>query len=276
MLKNKIVEGIDEFGAPDEKYYAFDWDDNIVSMPTKIILKDEDGDEVGMSTEDFATYREEIGKEPFEFDGHTIVGYSEDALIWFGVKGDKQFIVDAMMAKPGPSWDDFVEAINNGSIFAIVTARGHSPLKIRSTIENMIMGDYKGISKRELIKNLRKYREIAGEEDMDDKELIDAYLDMCKYYPVTFGSGSATKPEHGKLVALKEFQQYVKYLSNIIHKPVYFRNKISNNFVPQIIFSDDDERNLEYTHEKLSKNPDNIIKFVSTKGGEKKPYGEEL
>ena len=38
MLNNKIVEGIDEFGAPDEKYYAFDWDDNIVSMPTKIIF----------------------------------------------------------------------------------------------------------------------------------------------------------------------------------------------------------------------------------------------
>ena len=73
MLKNRIKEGIDEFGAPDEKYYAFDWDDNIVSMPTKIILKDEEGDEVGMSTEDFATYREEIGKEPIEFDGHTIV-----------------------------------------------------------------------------------------------------------------------------------------------------------------------------------------------------------
>jgi hypothetical protein len=66
MLIKRIVEGIDEFGAPDEKYYAFDWDDNIVSMPTKIILKDEDGDEVGMSTEDFATYREQIGKEPIE------------------------------------------------------------------------------------------------------------------------------------------------------------------------------------------------------------------
>jgi len=24
MLKNKIIEGIDETGAPDEKYYAFD------------------------------------------------------------------------------------------------------------------------------------------------------------------------------------------------------------------------------------------------------------
>jgi hypothetical protein len=57
------------------KYYAFDWDDNIMNMPTKIILKDDDGDEVGMSTEDFAEYRTEIGKEDFEYEGHKIVGY---------------------------------------------------------------------------------------------------------------------------------------------------------------------------------------------------------
>ena len=44
-LKNKLKEGIDESGTPDMKYYAFDWDDNIVTMPTKIILKDEDGEE---------------------------------------------------------------------------------------------------------------------------------------------------------------------------------------------------------------------------------------
>ena len=42
------------------KYYAFDWDDNIAIMPTKIVLEDKDGDEVGMSTEDFAEYREHI------------------------------------------------------------------------------------------------------------------------------------------------------------------------------------------------------------------------
>ena len=42
MFNKKILkEGIDEAGAPDEKYYAFDWDDNIVTMPTKIILKDD-------------------------------------------------------------------------------------------------------------------------------------------------------------------------------------------------------------------------------------------
>ena len=32
--------------TPELKYYAFDWDDNIVHMPTKIILIDADGDEV--------------------------------------------------------------------------------------------------------------------------------------------------------------------------------------------------------------------------------------
>jgi hypothetical protein len=55
-----------------------------------------------------------------------------------------------------------------------------------------------------------------SEEDMKDKELIDAYMDMNKYYPVTFGAGSAQSPEKGKVDALREFQQYVKYLANLL------------------------------------------------------------
>ena len=54
IVKYKINEGISPEGTPNSKYYEFDWDDNIVSMPTKIILKNDKGDEVGMSTEDFA------------------------------------------------------------------------------------------------------------------------------------------------------------------------------------------------------------------------------
>ena len=62
---NNLREGIEE-GQPDLKYYAFDWDDNIVIMPTQIMLQSEQGGEVGMSTEDFAEYRQKIGKEPFD------------------------------------------------------------------------------------------------------------------------------------------------------------------------------------------------------------------
>jgi hypothetical protein len=272
MLKNKIVEGIDEFGAPDEKYYAFDWDDNIVSMPTKIILKDEDGDEVGMSTEDFATYREEIGKEPIEVEGHTIVGFAEDAYKWFGVKGDKQFIVDAMTAKPGPAWPDFVEAINNGSIFSIVTARGHTPSVLKEACYNYIVSNINGIDSNELVRNLEKYRDLADEENVSKREMIREYLDLCRFYPVTYGEGSATNPEQGKIKALNEFVKYVKKMSEFIQKHAYLKNKINNYFVPKIGFSDDDLKNVEVVKKHFEKDPENIIKTYSTSGGIKKEY----
>ena len=44
-MRTRIIEGFKDEKTPDLKYYAFDWDDNIVHMPTKIIVKDEDGDE---------------------------------------------------------------------------------------------------------------------------------------------------------------------------------------------------------------------------------------
>ena len=113
-----LSEGFDDVGTPDMKYYAFDWDDNILQMPTEIVVTNDKGDEIGMSTEDFAEYRVQIGKEPFNYKGETIVGYAPDAFRNFTTKGDKQFLIDAMKAKPGPAWADFVEAVNNGSIFS--------------------------------------------------------------------------------------------------------------------------------------------------------------
>ena len=90
-LKKIVKEGFDDAGTPDLKYYAFDWDDNLMYMPTKIILQDENGNEVGMSTEDFAEYRTEIGKKPFNYKGETIVGFGEDPFRYFRTAGDQKF-----------------------------------------------------------------------------------------------------------------------------------------------------------------------------------------
>lgn len=272
MLKNKIVEGIDEYGAPDEKYYAFDWDDNIVSMPTKIILKDEDGDKVGMTTADYARYGEQIGKEPFEYDGHTIVGAAQDSLYWFGVVGDKQFIVDAMTAKPAAAWPDFVEAINNGSIFSIVTARGHTPSVLKEGCYNYIVSNMNGIDSNELVKNLEKYRDLADEENVSKREMIREYLDLCKFYPVTYGQGPEADVKSLKKLALMEFVNYVREMSNYIQKKAFLKNKISNYFVPKIGFSDDDLKNVDVVKKHFEKDPENIIKTYSTAGGIKKEY----
>lgn len=271
-LKNKLKEGIDESGTPDMKYYAFDWDDNIVTMPTKIILKDEDGDEVGMSTEDFAEYRTEVGKEPFEYQGHTIVGFAELPFRNFTTTGDKDFIVDAMLAKTGPAWPDFVEAINNGSIFSIVTARGHTPSVLKEACYNYIVTNFNGINSDELVKNLEKYRHLADEEPLSKRELIKEYLDLCKFYPVTFGEGSATNPEEGKIKALNEFVGYIREVASLLNNKPYLKKKISNNFIPTIGFSDDDIRNVETVKKHFGDKPDNIIRTYLTAGGSKKPY----
>ena len=270
---NEIIirEGIDDSGNPDLKYYAFDWDDNILTMPTEIMLITDDGYEVGMSTEDFAEYRHKIGVEDFEYKGKTVSGYAEDPYRNFSVSGDKRFVIDSMIAETGPSWNDFVECINGGSIFAIITARGHTPTVLKESIFNLIMKDHKGISKDLLITNLKKYRDLSGEKLGDDVQLIKDYLDLCKYHPVTYGEGSASNPEEGKIKAFKEFISYIKEMSEKLGKKAYLKNDIKNNFIPRLGFSDDDPKNIESMKDFIDKdNPDDVdISMYLTKGGSK-------
>ena len=270
VVKEIISEIIQDQLTPTMKYYAFDWDDNLMYMPTKIYLKDEDGNSVGMSTEDFAEYRSEIGKEPFEYEGHTIVGFDDDSFRDFRVTGDKQFLTDAMKAPTGPAWDDFVEAVNNGSIFAIVTARGHTPSVLKNATYNLIKKNKHGLNQQELVKNLRKYRDITDEEDMTDDELIKTYLEMCKWHPVSFGEGSAANPEELKVSAMKQFMEYVRTLSQKLQEKAYIKNKISNYFTPYIGFSDDDLKNVQA----MKKHFDNEsgLDIYHTGGGKKTKF----
>jgi hypothetical protein len=278
MLKNKknnsassLREGFDDAGTPDLKYYAFDWDDNLMYMPTKIILRDEEGNEVPMSTEDFAEHRHQIGKEEFDYNGYKIVGYADQPYRNFREGGDKQFKIDAMKAKTGPAWSDFVEAINNGSIFSIITARGHNPNTLKDAIYNLIVSDHQGINKELLLKNLRKYRDISGMEDKSDVELIKDYLEMNKYYPVSFlDPTGAGNPEQLKVDAMREFISYVKSQAKELGKKLYIKNDVSNNFVPSIGFSDDDIRNVEVMKKSFEDEP--ILKNYYTGKGTKTRY----
>ena len=271
-MKRQLKEGFKGDGTPDMKYYAFDWDDNIVHMPTKIMVKTEDGDEVGMSTDDFAEYRHDLGKNPFQYKGKTIVGYADEPFRNFRTAGNKDFLIDAMRAKEGPAFDDFREAINNGSIFAIITARGHNPEILKQAVYNYIISGYNGIDKDQLIKNLKKYRTFIGEDEMSDDELIKSYLELNKYHPVSFGDGSAANPEKLKVKAMEDFVSYIKAMAGILNKKAFIKNEISNNFIPSIGFSDDDIKNVEVMSKHFKDKPDNIVKTYSTAGGIKQEY----
>lgn len=268
--RKKIYEGISEVGTPDLRYYAFDWDDNIMRMPTTIFVLDENGNEVEMSTEDFAEYRTEIGKNPFNYKGKQIVGLEpKTAFRNFRTDGDEQFKMDVFTAQLGPAWDDFLEAVNNGSIFSIITARGHDPKTLREAVYNLIVTNHAGINRDELLKNLKKYRKFMGMEKMSDRELIEYYLDMCRFYPVSFGTGSEANPEEEKVKAMREFVSYVKQLSDELKQRARIKNMVMNNFVPMIGFSDDDIRNVEVMNKFFEDEPDNIVRTYHTKDGRK-------
>jgi hypothetical protein len=279
FLKRKnINEGFTDEGEHDIKYYAFDWDDNIMFMPTKIILLSENDDEIEMSTEDFAEHRHQIGVEPFPFKGTTIVGYASDPFRYFGVQGDKRFIIDCMVAPLGPSWNDFVECINGGSIFSIITARGHNPNTLKEGVYNLVMANKNGINSRTLAENLYRYRNIGNEvtgknkaKALTPKELRE-YLDLCRFYPVSFGEGSATNPEEGKIKAMREFISYCKDMAKEIGEKAFFKNDVENNeILPIIGFSDDDPRNIDKMKEFLDdEDTEKLVKTYLTKGGEKK------
>lgn len=270
-----IKEGISEEGVPDLKYYAFDWDDNILYMPTQIILLDDDDNEVKMGTEDFAEYREMVGKENFEYKGKTIVGFAKNAYRNFTPEGDKNFITDSLLAKTGPSWDDFVECINGGSVFAIITARGHSVEAMKEGVYNLIISNYKGIDSKRCVENLKNYIQLVMDQDatdLSDKEVLDDYLELCYFAPVSnpsFG-GSAGSPEDAKYEALIYFVNYCKELSDMIGITGKFKNDILNK-EPFIGFSDDDVKNAETITKRLERDYEKSpVNVYLTKGGEKK------
>jgi len=265
-------------------YYAFDWDDNILEMPTEIMVLTEDGGEIGMSTSDFAEHRSKLGVEDFEYKGKIVVGIdNETAFRNFRDENDpnvfKKDVIKAIESNSiSPSWDDFMECLSNGSLFAIITARGHEKEAMRSGVEWIIDNILtKKTSKKnlnlsladEMYNNLRKFAHLYGDDTKYDHfltgqpsqhPLVKIYLDNCDFVGVSAPSrgGSPANPEAAKEEALTSF----------IKKVSSFAGKIG--LKAMVGFSDDDPKNVKHIeeafedlkksigHEELS----NIIKLV--------------
>lgn len=228
------------------RYYAFDWDDNLVEMPTKIILLDKDNKEVGMDTKSFAQFRDRIGTEDYQYK------YAPNAFRNFRVAGDNQFLKDIMHAKPSASWNKFVECINSASIFAIITARGHKPSTLKRAVYKYIMANYEGIEYTKVKESIKRYNDFFKKNNKDAS--IKGYLDMCKFYPVTYNpSESMDKPEQAKAIKLEEFMKYCASLNP--------------NKEIKVGFSDDDKKNIEAIKEYF-KEPMDLVQLVVKYTGE--------
>lgn len=122
--------------------FAFDWDDNIVKMPTSIILFDNKTQTpLPISTDEFAVIRELIGKVGTPWESISLDPCPEKgSLRFFGdlsVEGENHFLKDlhqAISELPSkwqrPAWPNFVMALDHPSTAkntSIITARKHEP-----------------------------------------------------------------------------------------------------------------------------------------------------
>lgn len=236
-------------------YFAFDWDDNILHMPTTILMDKKVGDEwepVEVSTAEFAVVRNDKVNYRLR-DNNPDIAFSgfRDS----GPKGSAIFLEDTKKAiengSLGPSWEKFVDCLKEGSIFSIITARGHEPETMRNAVEYIIDNILSDDDRYLMYNNCLKHAYIFGLDIEFDRipkgpvsktPLIKTYLDHSDFYGVSsdsfkkeFGEGSASNPEHAKELALDEF----------IKKCNDFGRRVGAKSV-SVGFSDDDPKNVEH------------------------------
>ncbi len=261
--------------GPRLKYYMFDWDDNILHMPTLIHLErktDEGWKSYSVTTAEFARIRrdtENYRPRSGDWDEAFIDFYD------FGERGEETFLDDTKRAlRPivqkeavgGPSFRRFKTALLEGSLFAIITARAHSARSIRRAVEYFIETVLSAEERRHMVKNLRRFIKRFGEDGtlLTDDEVVARYLDLNRYRGVSSpefqelmgrASRGAESPESAKQFAVKDF---VTHVINIIRERGVDAS-ISMGF------SDDDPHNvhavIDYLNEELAREfPD--VKFV--------------
>ena len=292
-MKKRIPYVNTEVENRDFKYYIFDWDDNILHMPTKIKMEHLENDgtwkEVEVSTSTFALVRadEKHYRPPSNGGWAAAFENFEDPKNQSEVDdGNNCFILDTLDAlekvehgeKPGPSYNALKKTLREGRLFAIVTARGHSPKTIERAVRIFIKYALSEDEREEMMSNLRGYRQmIDGVGDGEfgtDAEELDYYLGMCRYSAVTYSgfkermandpiykeklavATTAARPELAKEFAIRDFVEHVFHM---------LRRSGRLNRSVSIGFSDDDVGNVKtvssFIKEELSKRFEGI-KFV--------------
>lgn len=240
----KYVRFILEKNKPILKYYCFDWDDNILIMPTKIHMEREDNGvwiPVDVSTEEFAKIRK---LDNWRAPDNAFSEFRDN-----GPRGSKAFMEDVKYAiqnkQFGPSWNKFIECIIKGSLFAIITARAHEPDTIRKAVEWIIWNILNEKEKTEMGANLTAFQDLFTPDydimrQSSFKTLVSNYLDKCDFVGISsdsfinkYKNGSAMTPEKSKILALSNFINKVKSYSKLI------------NGETRIGFSDDDISNVK-------------------------------
>jgi hypothetical protein len=193
-----------------------------------------------------------------------------------GPRGKGAFLEDVKDSiangKFAPAWDDFKEALTGGSIFAIITARGHEPETLRSGVEWIIWNVLSDEDRMEMIASLKAFKDMFKgsdpSEEIHPKALVEDWLDSCYFFGVSAPSFqkihkvTPSDPEEGKKAGLRLFIKNIQKWSKRVGIPAH------------IGMSDDDIGNVRAIKTLFSKEK-NLVKdmewslYHTVKGKEK-------
>lgn len=252
------------------KYYIFDWDDNILHMPTRIHLerKQQDGTWVPHSVStalftlvrnDHENYRPPNGNWDEAFVEFRDQANASESKFLTDTRASLRKIKTGAIA-PGPSFEKMRETLREGRIFAIVTARGHDPETLKQAARMFIDVVLTDKEREMMMSNLRGYRYYFDriKNFGTDEEELNYYLSLNKYHAVTNphfqewmeAKGGPHSSENAKQFAIRDFVEHVIHImertgAESLKRPI------------SVGFSDDDPKNVEavtnYIRQELSK-----------------------
>ena len=210
--------------------YSFDWDDNILHMPTMIHMEKRRGngwEPVKLTTGEYAELKDhEDYQYPQEDIRKAFVEFDDD-------EGFLRNVEESLRKKDfAPSFNDFKEAVIKAKPISIITARPQSPTTLKKGVAMIIDNNFNDDEVNQMVINIEDNYGFTGEQD----EIINKYIESNYYYPVSFRDRFADIKK-AKGDALDDFVNNVTKSFEKMDKKTY--NKMS------VGFSDDDVDNVE-------------------------------
>ena len=255
---------------------SFDWDDNILHMPTKIKMDKKIGDDwspIEVEPAEFALIRGD--KENYRIRGNDPV-QAFDEFVDFGPRGNNAFLEDVITAinnnQYGPSWHTLINCLINANLLGIVTSRSHEYTFLRKGVEYIIDNILSIEEKRKMYINccdfrlsdimldsiytydLRNAVDKIDLENLSVNKIVSKYLDTCKYYGVGLPFSNSFKNDFDITDDLKISIQEAKKmaLGRLINISDRMFTKVYTNGDLEIFhfgFSDDDKKTTELIKE---------------------------
>lgn len=147
------IERDHNFEQGGRSFYFFDYDDNVVHLPTKIVLFDKrTHKEQLVSTSEYAAIHPFLSTPNSNWEHFELRDHAQGSYRNFReqpkelLDGKEQPLIEDMLAAlenpflewRGPSWDFFYKAVKNNRPISIITARGHHPHTVRRAINLLV------------------------------------------------------------------------------------------------------------------------------------------